>query len=126
MDEAKVVDIYVTKDSGDRQGFDSGAVRDVSTDKGRFDLLPPLAIRRLALLYERGSLKYADRNWEKGMPTSRMADSMLRHAFQVLEGVDDEDHLAAVAWNALGIIEFRERIKRGLLPKELDDLPKLG
>lgn len=116
---------YVTKDSGQREEFDTGSRRDTREGKGRYDLLPPLALRRLTGLYERGAAKYGDRNWEKGQPLTRYMDSLLRHAFAVLEGQTDEDHVAAVAWNALSIAEMQERIKRGLLPAELDDLPDL-
>lgn len=112
----------MTKDSGQRQAFDTGSVRDTRTGKGRYDLLPPEGIRRLAQLYERGAEKYGDRNWEKGQPISRYLDSMIRHAFAVLEGEPTEDHLAAVAWNAVGAITTQERCRAGLLPSELDDL----
>lgn len=115
---------FVTKDSGARTEFSTGAVRDGATGKGRYDLIPREAVHRLAQLYERGAEKYADRNWEKGMPLSEMVDSMLRHAFQAAAGMTDEDHWAAVMWNAAGVITFQERIKAGLLPPELDDLPR--
>ena len=36
-------------------------------------------------------------------------------------GKDDEDHVAAVAWNALGFIETLWRIEHNYLPKSLDD-----
>lgn len=111
------------KDSGKRQKFKTGAVRDIQKGKGRFDLLPPRAIKRVAKQFEFGAVKYGDRNWEKGMPLSRYMDSILRHAFQVLEGNDDEDHKAAIAWNVLCMIEIEERIELNKLPKELNDLP---
>lgn len=123
-DQAGTVSTFITKDSGKRAQFKSGAQRDGATGKGRYDLLPREAIHRLAQLYERGAEKYDDRNWEQGMPLSEMVDSMLRHAFQAAAGMDDEDHFAAVMWNAAGVITFQERIKAGLLPKELDDLPE--
>ena len=37
---------YALKDSGTRQEFASGAVRDQQTGKGRFDLLTPAALLR--------------------------------------------------------------------------------
>ena len=40
------------KDSGDRTQFNSGAVRDMHTGKGRYDLLPMCVIDRLAKHYE--------------------------------------------------------------------------
>ena len=113
------------KDSGARQDFNTGARRDIATGKGRYDLLPTRAIRRLAEHYENGAKKYGDNNWLKGIPLKRMMESALRHCFKALEGKKDEDHLIAAAWNLLGIVELQERIEEGLLPKELDDLPKL-
>jgi hypothetical protein len=110
------------KDSGKRQSFGTGAVRDIQSGKGRYDLLPPRALRRLAEHYENGARKYGDRNWEKGIPLSRMMDSAMRHIFKALQGLNDEDHLTAASWNLLGIVEILERIDEGLLPKELNDL----
>lgn len=112
------------KDSGKRQKFTTGAVRDIQEGKGRFDLLPPRAIKRVARHFENGSKKYGDRNWEKGMPLSRFMDSAMRHIFAILEGKEDEDHKAAAVWNLLCFIETEERIEAGILPKKLDDLPK--
>jgi len=95
---------FTTKDSGHRRTFETGAVRDRAKGKGRYDLLSPIAIDRLAKLYERGGDKYDPRNWEKGMPLSQFVDSGLRHFFNYLEGKREEDHLAAVMWNSAGAI----------------------
>ena len=62
----------------------------------------PLAIIRLAVHYENGAKKYSDRNWEKGLPISNFLDSGIRHCLKAIDGWEDEDHLAAVAWNILG------------------------
>lgn len=117
---------FKIKDSGNRESFISGAVRDTTEGKGRYDLLPTRAIRRLAVHYENGAKKYGDDNWLKGMPMRRMAESAMRHVFKAVEGQTDEDHFIAAAWNLLGIVEYQERIKEGLLPKDLDNLPKIG
>lgn len=115
---------YATKSSGKPyEKFDTGAQRDSREGKGRYDLLPCAAIRRLAGVYERGAKKYAERNWESGMSLSRCMDSGIRHAFQYLEGHRDEDHLAQAVFNLLAVIEYEERIKRGQLPASLNDLP---
>lgn len=111
------------KDSGERQEFSTGARRDTQKGKGRFDLLPVRAITRLARHFENGAVKYGDDNWRKGIPLRRYLDSMLRHAFKFTGGADGEDHLAAVIWNACCLLETQEMIRRGLLPKELDNLP---
>jgi hypothetical protein len=111
------------KDSGKRQEFSTGSVRDTRTGKGRFDLISPIALKRLAQHYENGSIKYGDRNWEKGQPLSRYVDSLIRHAYCLLEGKADEDHASAIGWNAMAYVHTEEMIKRGLLPKELNDMP---
>jgi len=114
---------YVVKDSGERKEFETGAVRDISTGKGRYDLLPLLALKSLAELYEKGAIKYEDNNWLKGIPVSRMMDSAKRHIDQFMLGLEDEDHLIQAVWNLIGAKEYLLRIELGLLPKELDDLP---
>lgn len=124
MKIGEIMKFNKVKDSGKRQSFSTGSVRDTSEGKGRYDLLPTRAIRRLAEHYENGAKKYGNRNWEKGQPLSRMLDSAIRHLFKALEGQTDEDHLTACAWNVLGIIELQERIEEKILPKELDNLPK--
>ena len=111
------------KDSGKRQSFKTGSVRDTREGKGRFDLITPIGLMRLAKHYENGAIKYGDRNWEKGQPMSRYLDSAIRHIYKHLEGHRDEDHLSAGVWNLLCVIHTEEMIERGLLPKELNDLP---
>lgn len=115
---------FVTKDSGERQEWDTGSRRDSREGKGRFDLLPVDAVRRLAQLMERGAVKYGDRNWELGQPLSRFLDSALRHTFQVVEGDESEDHAIAAAWNLFAFVHTQARIRAGELPAELDDLPR--
>lgn len=104
-------------DGGSRQSFDTGAIREGQAGKGRFDLITPVGLRRLALWYELGAKKYDDRNWEKGMPTSNCLNSMFRHMTKYMAGMDDEDHLAAIVWNAFAIMHYEE-----LLP-EMQNIP---
>jgi hypothetical protein len=111
------------KDSGERRATETGAVRDRSSGKGRFDLLMVDAIFSLAKHLERGASKYADRNWEKGMPLSWFLDSALRHGFKELRGDTDEPHADACLWNVAGYIQTKKWIERGVLPASLNDLP---
>jgi hypothetical protein len=111
------------KDSGKRQEFKTGSVRDTNEGKGRYDLITPIGLTRLAKHYENGARKYQDRNWEKGQPICRYLDSAIRHIYKHLEGNREEDHLAAGAWNLLAAIHTEEMIERGNLSKELDDRP---
>lgn len=106
-------------DGGERMTYGEGmAIREPSTGKGRYDLITPFGMRRLAMWYEAGSRKYADRNWEKGMPFSRYIDSAKRHIDKFIMGMDDEDHLSAAAWNILAIIHHEE-----LGQTQFDDMP---
>lgn len=111
------------EDSGERESFEGGAVRDVRAGKGRYDLITPIGMRRLARHYENGARKYEDRNWEKGMPVSRCLDSLLRHVFQYLSGDRTEDHLAAAAWNAFAAMHMEEKVVAGEQPPEILDVP---
>lgn len=107
---------FITKDSGARQDFPTGMVRDTQDGKPRFDLIPVEGLRRLADLYARGAEKYDDDNWKKGQPYSRAYASLFRHLIQWREGDKDEDHLAAVAWNAFALMYYEDK------KPELDDL----
>lgn len=69
-----------------RTQFTSGAVRDMQEGKGRCDLLPPLAILRLARHFEMGAKKYGDRNWEKGILINSFIDSAIRHIMKYMAG----------------------------------------
>lgn len=96
-------------DSGSRYEFATGAVRDMQEGKGRCDLLPPLAILRLARHFEMGAKKYGDRNWEKGIPINSFIDSAIRHIMKYMAGQEEEDHLVAAAWNLMCAMETEER-----------------
>ena len=114
-------DKFTLKDSGKRRDFKSGAVRDVREGKGRYDLITPFALRRLALIMEKGAKKYDARNWEKGMEFSSLIDSAERHIEQFKAGLEDEDHLAQACFNLFAIIHFQE-----LGRDDLDDMPLYG
>lgn len=95
------------KDSGERTTFSTGAQRDMHSGKGRMDLLPWAAIIEVSKHCEAGALKYGVHNVDKGIPTSSLMDSAMRHAAKYLDGQEDEDHLLAAAWNLLWAIEMR-------------------
>lgn len=111
-------------DSNKRQQFNSGAVRDTADGKSRIDLISPYAQWRAGEWLREGAEKYSERNWEQGMPISRCIASMERHIQEFKMGKTNEDHLAAIIVNGQFIIHYERMIELGLLPKELDDLPK--
>jgi hypothetical protein len=112
------------KDSGQRQDFSTGAVRDTQTGKPRPDLIPPAVQLFLGAHFGAGADKYGERNFEKGIPLMRTMASIERHLFWHKCGVTDENHLAAMLWNAVVYTWTYLAIKSGLLPKELDDRPE--
>ncbi len=116
------------QDSGKRQKFNTGSVRDTRDRKGRFDLISPFAMHRIAKHYEGGAVKYGDRNWEKGQPIMRYLDSAERHInnlkMALLLGEQTEDHAAAIIWNIISYIHTEEMLKINRLPIKLDDRPK--
>lgn len=98
---------YVTLQGKEKETFDSGSQRDTQVGKPRYDLIPPGPLKRLAELYARGAEKYDEHNWAKGQPTTRILASLYRHLEAYRLGLDDEDHLAAIAWNAFALMHFQ-------------------
>lgn len=106
-------------DSETRAGI-SGEVRTTSVTGGqkgakeaRFDLIPPEALRILAVHYGLGAAKYADHNWRKGFEWSKAYAALNRHltAFWGGEDLDPETgspHMAAVAWHAFTLLTFMQ------------------
>lgn len=118
-----MTDEYKIKDSGCKSEYQTGAWRDNPENKGAFDLVPWETVWHLAVHYEKGAKKYAARNWEKGIPTSRFFQAGMRHAIQHYMGMTDENHMIACIWNFIGLYQTKLWIQRGELPEELDDLP---
>lgn len=64
----------------------------------------PNAMMEVSKHYEDGARKYAERNWEKGIPCHCYVDSGVRHLLKWLDGWDDEPHDRAFIWNMLGLL----------------------
>jgi hypothetical protein len=82
--------------------------------KRRFDLIPPDSLAVLADVLTVGSEKYAERNWEAGMPYKDALGSLERHlqAWKAGEDNDPESglpHLAHVMCNAMFILTWQLR-----------------
>jgi len=109
-------------DTGARRSWDTGAVRDASEGKPEITQIYPEALLRLAKRGTDGAKKYEDYNFTKGIPLKTYVDSLYRHlaAYQSMD--TSEDHLAAIMWNAMGLMFTEDRISDGSLPPELDDL----
>jgi len=113
---------YELKQGSMKEAFTSGAVRDAADDKPRLDLLSPVFLYRMGDLAREGGKHYGDRNWEKGMPLSRILASAFRHLVQTLDGQEDEDHAIQCAFNLMMYVHTLHRIRTGSLPIKLDDV----
>lgn len=105
---------FITKDSGQRQEFSTGMVRDVQQGKPRFDLVWKPLYWRWAELMGRGAEKYGDNNWKLAateVELNRFLGSAERHFQQWLRGDSDEDHAAAILFNVAGAEYVKERLK---------------
>jgi len=99
---------YKTKDSGQREQYNSGMVRDTQQGKPGFHFLltdqpyEDQLLTRWAALMSRGAEKYGNRNWQKAESKEeleRFKASAFRHFIQWFCGENDEDHAAAVLFN---------------------------
>ena len=109
--------VFETKDSGRREEFKTGMVRDTQDDKPRYDLIDGAFLKRWAELMARGAKKYGENNWRKAATAeelTRFRASAIRHLFQYLEGDKSEDHCVAVAFNLAGA---------EMVEKKLEDIP---
>ena len=123
---------FIVKDSGNRERFVTGAVRDTANDKPRPDLISPFFLMRLGEHLRKGANKYTEWNWAKGIPSSRCFASCMRHLMQYAMGKRDEDHLSAAAFNIMAIIHNEETegkaalVETGAISsvRTLNDMPK--
>lgn len=111
---------FVIKDSGKREEFISGMVRDTG-DKPRFlrIFFGPMA-ERWAIHLHKGSKKYPDTgigipNWSLAngeMELQRFKESALDHMIKWLRGDRDEDHAAAIFFNVNGAEYVKNKLDK--------------
>jgi hypothetical protein len=114
----------IKHESSEKRVFATGATKQYAEGKGTPVLIPGDGYLELAKHFEAGAKAHGDRNWEKGIPLSELINSLERHIAQEKMGLTDERHDRAMAWEALVYLTTKIRIERGLLPVELDDMPK--
>lgn len=105
---------FTVKDSGAREQFESGMVRDTAKDKIRYDLVfdGPM-FKRWAIHLTKGAKKYAPRNWVKAegeVELERFRESAVRHFCQWLDGESEEDHVAACYFNMNGFEMVKDKL----------------
>jgi hypothetical protein len=113
---------FEVKDSGRREQFDSGMVRDTTEGKINFLLIRPGPMfKRWAEHLSKAAAKYDNtrkpgepRNWQlaEGLAEyERFQESAARHFELWLEGKDDEDHAAGVFFNINGAEYVKAKLK---------------
>jgi len=105
---------YTIKDSGKRQEFKTGMVRD-SCEKIRYDLIPLFALDRWADHMTKGAKKYSARNWQKAETKEEMerfVASAYRHFMAWLSGENEEDAMAGVFFNMAGAEMVRAKLQK--------------
>lgn len=111
---------FEIKDSGKRQEFASGMVRDTSQGKPQYHrVFEGPMFERWAEHLTKGAVKYPDNvdgtaNWTKANGETelrRFRESALRHFIQWYQGYIDEDHAAAVYFNINGAEYVEARLE---------------
>lgn len=92
------------------------------TEKNLVQLLPVIAMERIAQIFTFGAKKYSEWNWSKGIKYSRIYGALLRHLFAWYKGekADPESgqsHLYHAGCCIMMLIEMEE------LRPDLDDRP---
>ncbi len=102
---------FVVKDSGVREEYANGFVRD--TEDGKYDyarilrieglhLIPVEALERWGAHMLKGAQKYGEDNWRQArgpVAVARFLRSLCRHVVQYIRKDRTEDHAAAVCFN---------------------------
>lgn len=102
---------FVVKDSGAREEYANGFVRD--TEDGKYDyarilrieglhLIPIEALERWGAHMVKGAAKYGEDNWKQArgpIAIARFVRSLCRHVVQFIRKDRTEDHAAAVCFN---------------------------
>lgn len=113
-EENKMAKKFVTKDSGERQNYDSGMRRDTDENKPRFDLVYQPLFKRWAELMQRGAVKYTANNWQKANSLEELARfkaSAYRHFFSWFNDENpEEDHAAGVLFNIAAVEYLKEKL----------------
>lgn len=92
--------------------------------KARFDLLSPPFLFGTAEVLRYGAVKYADRNWEKGISYGRVFAGIMRHLWAWWGGEDrDPETGMSHLWHSACGIQFLISYEAWNMGEEFDDRP---
>jgi hypothetical protein len=86
--------------------------------KTRYDLYTQEALDQIGQVLTYGAAKYADRNWEKGIPYGRVFAAIMRHLWAWWGGEKNDpesglNHLAHAGCNIVFLLTFEKRNMAG-------------
>src|SRR5688572_11453995 len=93
--EALMQDEIITNSAGGKQ----------SKVSGRFDLLPPHALDRIARILEAGAEKYGEWNW-RNIPSKDHLNHAINHLFKYIADDQSEDHLGNAGCRILFLLDM--------------------
>lgn len=107
---------FIIKDSGKREQYAGGMVRDTTEGKTMYSLIAdgPM-LKRWAVHLTKGAAKYGTGNWLKAegdVELRRAKDSAFRHFMQWYYGEVDEDHASACYFNINQVEFIKDKMKR--------------
>lgn len=85
---------------------------------GNNDLTPEMLRQRYTKWMNRNSKKYGTDNWEKGLPNTRSVDAIFRHLIDYLRGDKSEDHITAIVFNCVAIMQIENMVVNNRLSEE--------
>lgn len=103
-DEAKLRYVGLSPDAPTVQNEQGGLQ---SATAGRFDLIPPKSMFRLAAIMEHGAKKYSKNNW-KLIDIDSHVNHALQHLFAYMAGDSQDDHLGHALARASMAVELEE------------------
>ena len=123
----KFMSDFIIRDSGKRQEFEGGMIRDTQENKIDYArVLDGPMFSRWAQHLTKGCEKYPD--VEPGVPNWTLAKgqaeyvrfkkSAIRHFIQAMQGQKDEDHFAAVFFNLNGMAYIEDKLNEAKLRQQ--------
>ncbi len=95
--------------SSDKRVFESGSQRDSDTNKPLTTALTAYARLRYGYHLRKGSNNYGKDNWKLGQPSEVLLESLDRHLGWYLLGDRSEDHLSAIMFGVVMLMQNEEK-----------------
>lgn len=89
--------------------FESGSQRDDDSNKPLTTALTAYARLRYGYHLRKGSNNYGKDNWKLGQPSEALLESLDRHLAQYLSGDRSEDHLSAIMFGVVMLMQNEEK-----------------